>query len=169
VKLYVMRHGPTEDAAESGIDGDRALTLSGRECVRNVAKALLEAREEPLSLFTSPLVRATQTAEIVAIVTNLGDRAGTVEARRELVPGSSGEGLARRLAFERRRRVMLVGHEPDLSGLVCALLGNVPCEPIEKAMVLGVHLPTDGTQGRLRFVLEPKALHFEWAAGDGSE
>jgi phosphohistidine phosphatase len=158
LKLYVMRHGPAEDASESGADGDRALTVPGRERVRKVANALLDAGEEPNSIFTSPLVRATQTAEIVAMVTNLSERAGTVEARRDIAPGGSAVGLVRDLASERRRRVMLVGHEPDLSGLVAILLGKAMGRPFEKAMVVGLHIPTDGAQGRLRFVLEPKTL-----------
>lgn len=165
MKLYVMRHGPAEEAADSGIDGDRTLTASGRERVRSVAKALLDAREEPLNVFTSPLVRAVQTAEIVAIVTNLGDRDGTVSARRDIAPGGTGVQLARRLASEGRRRVMLVGHEPDLSDLISTLLGAPFDGPFEKAMVVGLHVPSDDGRGRLRFVLEPKTLHLTSAPG----
>jgi phosphohistidine phosphatase len=164
-----MRHGPAEEAAESGIDGDRALTASGRERVRKVAKALLDAGEEPLNIFTSPLVRAAQTAEIVAIVTNLDGRTGTVSARREIAPGASALGLVRRWASERRRRVMLVGHEPDLSGLVAGLLGTAMGQPFEKAMVVALHIPPDAAPGRLRFLLEPKTLHLGWATGGSPE
>jgi phosphohistidine phosphatase len=165
LKLYIMRHGPAEDAAESGKDEDRALTPSGRDRVRIVAKALLDAREEPLTLFTSPLVRATQTAEIVAIVTDISGRAGTVEARRDLAPGGSVAGLVLRLASEHTRRVMVVGHEPDLSGLVTSILGQELGRPFEKAMVVGLHLSANRGSGRLRFVLEPKTLRFVWAPG----
>lgn len=167
MKLYVMRHGPAHDTAESGMDADRTLSPSGRERVKNVARALLDAKEEPLTIFTSPLVRATQTAEIVAIVTNVGDRGGTVEVRRDLAPGASPLGLARSLAFEKKRRVMLVGHEPDLSALVAGLLGEA-VGPLEKAMVVGLHLPSDGGDGRLRFVLEPKLPRLAWAPGASS-
>lgn len=167
MKLYVMRHGPASDAAESGMDGDRTLSPSGRERVRNVARTLVEAKEEPANIFTSPLVRATQTAEIVAIVTNLGDRGGTVEVRHDIAPGGSAVRLARSLALERKRRVLLVGHEPDLSALVSTLLGE-PMGPFEKAMVVGLHLPSDGGDGQLRFVLEPKTLRLVWAQGASS-
>ena len=160
-----MRHGPAEEAAESGFDEDRALTPSGRERVRNVAKALLDADEDPACIFTSPLVRAAQTAEIVAIMTHLGEKAGTVEARREIAPGGSGVGLVRRLTSERRRRAMLVGHEPDLSGLVSSLLGKGLEQPFEKAMVVCIRVPTEGGPGRLRFVLDPKTLRLGWAPG----
>jgi phosphohistidine phosphatase len=165
MKLYVMRHGPAEESAQSGVDGDRSLTASGRERVRNVAKALVDAQEAPLNVVTSPLVRAVQTAEIVAIVTTVGDRDGTVWARCDMAPGGTGVQLARRLASEGRRRVMLVGHEPDLSGLISILLG-VPFErPFEKAMVVGLHISPDDGPGRLRFVLEPKTLRIARAPG----
>ena len=165
MKLYVMRHGPAEDVAESGKDEDRALTPSGRDRVRMVAKALLDAHEEPLNLLTSPLVRATQTAEIVAIVTDISERAGTVEALRQLAPGSSGIDLVFGLASEHRRRVMLVGHEPDLTGLVSHILDEPLDRPFEKAMVVGIHLPSNRRPARLRFILEPKALRFVWTTG----
>ena len=138
MKLYVMRHGPAEEQAASGLDGDRALTSAGRERVRNVAKALSLAGEEPARIVTSPLVRAVQTAEIVAIVTKLGERDGSVEVRREMAPGGDGAELAHRLAAEGAKRVMVVGHEPDLSAMLVALLGSFS-RPFDKAMVVALH------------------------------
>lgn len=160
MKLYVMRHGSAEDHAESGVDGDRALTAAGRERVREVAKALVDAGEGPLAIITSPLVRAVQTAEIAALVTKLGDRDGTVSVRREMAPGGDGAHLARTLLAHGAKRVMVVGHEPDLSGLVSKLLGSFG-RPFEKAMVVGLHLPAGHGRVTLRFVLEPKTLQLE--------
>jgi phosphohistidine phosphatase len=157
MKLYVMRHGPAEDQAESGADGDRALTPGGRKRVADVARTLVEIGEEPLLVVTSPLVRAVQTAEIVALGTGLGAREGGVEVRRDLGPGGDGARLAHRMVAEKRKRVMFVGHEPDLSGLVSTLLGGFDL-PFDKAMVVALHLAADAGPGRLRFVLDPKAL-----------
>jgi phosphohistidine phosphatase len=165
MKLYVMRHGPAEDSAESGSDGDRALTATGHQRVREVANALLDAKEEPMSVFTSPLVRAVQTAEIVAVVTNLADRHGALAVRRDLAPGGAGAHLARRLVSEGRRRAMLVGHEPDLSGLVSILLGAPFATPFDKAMVVGLRLSSDRNHGRLRFVLRPNPIHLTRTPG----
>jgi phosphohistidine phosphatase len=169
VKLYVMRHGPAEDAAPSGLDGDRALTEAGRKRVRSVAKALLDLDEAPLHAISSPLVRAVQTAEIVAVAAIAAERSCTVEIRRDLAPGGDGVALARALAAEGRRRVMLVGHEPDLSGLVSSLLGSAAGfdRAFEKAMVVGLHLRSGEGGGsgaarpRLRFVLDPRALRLD--------
>jgi len=93
VKLYVLRHGPAEEQAASGFDGDRALSAPGRERVRAVAKVLTEEGEEPAEVVTSPLVRAVQTAEIVAVVTKLSDRGGTVTVMRDLAPGGDAVAL----------------------------------------------------------------------------
>jgi phosphohistidine phosphatase len=160
VKLYVMRHGPAEDQAASGDDGHRALTESGRERVRAVARFLVEAGEEPVHVVTSPLVRAVQTAEIVAIVTKLGERGGTVSVLNDMAPGGHAVALARRLASEGKKRVMLVGHEPDLSSLASGLLGSFE-RPFDKAAVLGLHLSSSHDLGRLRFFLDPRALRFD--------
>src|SRR5271155_3406021 len=100
VRLYIMRHGPAEDHAASGRDFDRALTASGRERVRDVARALVEGGEAPLVILTSPLVRALQTAEIVAGVVQLaeekGGEAASVEIRRDLSPDGDCEAFARK-------------------------------------------------------------------------
>ena len=167
MKLYVMRHGPAEDHAESGVDGDRALSAAGRERVRTVARMLMEVNEQPVLVVTSPLVRAVQTAEIVALVTRIGERDGAVEVRRQIAPGGDAASLAHRLVAEGKKRVMFVGHEPDLSGLVSALLGSFG-RAFDKAMVVGVHLSTDGGRGKLRFVLDPKALALDPDARGGA-
>jgi phosphohistidine phosphatase len=160
MKVYVMRHGSAEDRAESGVDGDRALTLAGRERVRAVARLLLDSTEEPTHIVTSPLVRAVQTAEIVALVTRLGDRDGTVEVRRDLAPGGDPVRLVQKLVSEQRKRVLLTGHEPDLSGLVASLLGGF-VRSFDKAMVVGLQVHERGAGARLRFVLDPRALELE--------
>jgi phosphohistidine phosphatase len=170
VKLYVMRHGSAEEQADSGMDSDRALTQSGRERTRAVAKLLLELDEAPLHIITSPLVRAVQTAEIVAVMTKLSDRDGTVEVRRELASGSGGGAdLVASLASASRRRVMFVGHEPDLSDLTSNLLAKSASRDstkgapssFEKSMVVAIQIGRSGEHPRLRFVLDPRALRLD--------
>ena len=160
VKLYIMRHGPAEERADSGVDADRSLTASGRDRVRSVAKVLVEEEERPVRIVTSQLVRAVQTAEIVALVTKLSD--GTVETRRELAPGGEAMELVRQLAAGGAKRVMLVGHEPDLSELVAKLVGAFE-RPFEKAMVVGLRMEGDGKDAktRVRFVVDPKMLRLD--------
>ena len=160
MKLYVMRHGPAEDQAESGLDADRALTAAGRERVRAVAKAIADEDEAPLTIFTSPLVRCVQTAEIVAIGTKLTERGGQVETRRELAPGGDVTRITTALAAKHQPRVMLCGHEPDLSHLVGHLLGERLALAFQKAMIVGLQL-REGGDVKLRFILDPKTLEID--------
>ena len=161
MKLYLMRHGPAEGQAASGLDGDRALTAAGRERVREVAKALVEDGEAPAHIATSPLVRAVQTAEIVALITRTARAEGgldAVEVRRELMPEGNALPWIHSLAAEGRKRVMMVGHEPDMSALASALLGHDFDRGFDKGMVVGLQLPADSQRAQLRFVLDPHAL-----------
>jgi phosphohistidine phosphatase len=164
MRLYVMRHGAAEDQSPSGQDSDRALSASGRERVQRVARALLDSEEAPLVVITSHLVRAVQTAEIVAVVTRLTERGGSVEVRRELAPSGDAVALARELTRDGRKRAMLVGHEPDLSALVAALVGRFD-RSFDKSMVVGLQAAAAGAT-RLRFVLDPKSLRFDPDARD---
>jgi phosphohistidine phosphatase len=159
MKLYVMRHGPAEEQAASGQDSDRALTAAGRERVRGVAKRLVDEEEAPLLIVSSHLVRSLQTAEIVAAATKLTERGGLVETRRELAPGGDGTALVRALFAQKKKRVMLVGHEPDLSSLITRLVGEPVPVPMDKGMIVGLQVRGPEDVG-LRFVLEPKALTF---------
>ena len=179
MKLYVMRHGPAQDDSPSGRDADRALTPSGRERVAAVAKSMIAEGEAPFSILSSPLVRAVETAEIVAEVTNLSRRAredqkaqragatGEIEIRRELGMGTEKLALLAELVRAGRKRVMIVGHEPDLSMLVMSLVGKELEAGMGKGMVVGVKLTADprvaGLEFRstLRFVLEPKTLTWQ--------
>jgi len=154
MKLYVMRHGPAEDFAASGRDADRALTTSGRDRVRDVAKLLREKDESPRVIISSPLVRALQTAEIVAAELGVDD----VVTAHELAPSGDAVALAKALLGDDRKRPMVVGHEPDVSALVMALIDAPFTREMLKAMVVGLQMRA-GEKTKLRFVLDPKTLH----------
>ncbi|MEO6575544.1 MAG: phosphohistidine phosphatase SixA [Polyangiaceae bacterium] len=152
MELYVMRHGPAEDDADS--DDLRELTSKGRDRVRSVARELLRLKEVPRLILTSPLVRAEQTAGIVATETSPADG---IEVRAELAMGERAMDLAKELISSGKSHVMLVGHQPDLSNLVHGL--TRASVDMEKAMVVGITVPKKG-HPLLRFVLHPKTLVF---------
>jgi len=148
-----MRHGPAEDYASTGRDFDRALTTPGRERVRAVALRLREMDEVPKGIVSSPLVRAQQTAEIVAKEL----RTPAVEIEKAFAPGGDGVAFVRGAAADGRKRLMIVGHEPDLSELVTRLLGEPFGFDMLKAMVVGLRV-VPGEKTEMRFVLDPKTL-----------
>jgi phosphohistidine phosphatase len=160
MKLYLVRHGPAESQSPTFHDFDRVLTTDGRKRVELVAAELGKRDEAPKRIITSPLRRAVETAEVVSSA--LGLELGC-ETSDDLAPGGDAITLVRRLVGERARKVMLVGHEPDMSSLASLLLPSFS-RGFDKAMVLGLRVRNaqsdaagaDGLQVQGRFVLEPK-------------
>jgi phosphohistidine phosphatase len=154
MKLYVMRHSIAEDGSVDGTDGARALTREGRDRAREVARALVALEEAPKVVVSSPLVRALQTAEIVHAYVSV-----ELPLRIDGAIAPGGDLLAMVLAAARagKKRMMVVGHEPDMSGLVARLVGAPPHPGFGKAMVVGLRIPVDGDRAQLRFVMDPKS------------
>lgn len=121
IRIYLVRHGIAVDPADRGTlpDDDRPLTGKGRHRFRRLARAFARLGEPPQFVFTSPLARAVQTAEMLASALKQ-DEVGILE---ELRPdGAIGKLLAevgRRVKDE--QSVALVGHDPQMSQLVTAL------------------------------------------------
>ena len=119
MELYFFRHGEAEPASAGGTDEARELTARGRQESRSTAEALLRAGLRPEAIYTSPLIRARQTGEI------LGEVFGLHPQAHERLRCGAGLGDVQALAAERGlARIMLVGHEPDLSTIVHQLTGG---------------------------------------------
>jgi phosphohistidine phosphatase len=161
VLFFIMRHGPAEDDSPTGRDADRALTASGRERVEAVARSLAAEGELPARILTSSLVRAVQTADIVASAARGEGWQGTPEVVGELIPGGDVVSLIHRLAETGEGPIMLVGHEPTLSCSVADLLGEPSPLAMKKAMVVALKLGHQG-RARLRFILDPKTLAYQY-------
>lgn len=122
-QLYVMRHGiaVARGSANFPDDTERPLTPEGKAKMKVIARGLLGLGVRLDSVITSPLVRARETAEIVGQV--YGPNV-PVEFSDDLRPGGSLESLVAHLAKHAdRRRILVVGHEPDLSSGVAKLIG----------------------------------------------
>ena len=70
VGIYIMRHGIAADLGAGGIihDEDRPLTPEGRVKMQQAAEGIRRLELKFNLIFTSPLLRARQTAEVVADV-----------------------------------------------------------------------------------------------------
>ena len=157
MKLYVMRHGSAEDQSATGDDATRALTAQGRERVRDVARALADADEAPKVVVASPLIRALQTAEIVHAHAKVES---PLEVNAVMAPRGDALSYVRDAAKSGKKRLMVVGHEPDVSILVASLLGSPLEIGFAKSMVVGLRVPADEADAKVRFVLDPKTLQF---------
>jgi phosphohistidine phosphatase len=176
MEILLVRHGHAVDEAPGLDDTGRWLSGKGRKAARRVARWLAgKKRRRPVAVWTSPLVRAVQTAEILAYAADLTDG---VSARAELMPGRAPADLLEQISRQSggpvvlngpegpvgpvgeprlRGPLALVGHEPQLSQIARALLGDPSFPELKKAGVLA--LSWDGTNpATVRFLLDPKGL-----------
>jgi phosphohistidine phosphatase len=136
--ILLLRHGHAIDEAPGLGDAERALSGKGRKVTRKVARWLARRKKElrPVEIWTSPLVRAVQTAEIAAEALELADE---VFVHAELSPGGNPDTLMRKLSEHTDAGpVMLVGHEPDLSVIAALLLGVQSYPGLKKSGVVAV-------------------------------
>ncbi|HYV57341.1 MAG TPA: phosphohistidine phosphatase SixA [Candidatus Nitrosopolaris sp.] len=159
--LYVIRHGIAEERAPAEEDGARRLTPRGRQRIRAAAAGLRALGVQFDVLLTSPLVRAAETAAIVAEVYGgqpvprelpaLTQGAPPVETVRALQP------------FLRHKHVGIVGHEPGLSEIVALLVTGSPegmAMSLKKGSIAALELRgrSPRTHAKLRWLLAPRHL-----------
>ena len=125
MNLYILRHGIAVDPGSPGYakDADRPLTPEGERKLGQITKAM-EALELTFDLIlSSPYLRARQTAEIVAEALKARKR---LDFSETLTPGGSTKKLVELLdrLEPPPESVLLVGHEPYLSGLISLLVAG---------------------------------------------
>src|SRR6476659_10803868 len=148
-QLWLLRHGEAEPH-DARPDAERRLTDRGREQARIAGCALAALKVQVHLAFTSPKVRARDTAVLAceALGVEPVDHAALfagfdVSDARELL-GAAGPD----------QRVLVVGHEPDFSQVVYDLTGARI--DFKKGGVAAVRL--DGTRGELIVLLRPREL-----------
>lgn len=133
--VYFLRHAEAEAAA--GSDRARRLTAKGLEQAEKVGKFCRASGLLPDLIVTSPVVRARQTAAIVAKTLDMEP----VE-KDWLACGMNPDTCLHELAHL-RGAIMLVGHEPDFSAAIASLVGlrDPGAIKIRKASLTAVDLP----------------------------
>jgi phosphohistidine phosphatase len=122
VDVYLLRHGKAEVAGPGMDDAERRLTKKGREDIA-AAGRWMAAREIRFDLIAaSPLVRAQETAAIVA--ESLGEK-DLLVTWKVLVPGGNPDTVCRQIGRHTGVNAMLlVGHEPLLSILISRIISG---------------------------------------------
>lgn len=150
MKLLLIRHGEAVDAGPDVSDRHRWLTARGR-AETGVSGSHLRG-DPPTAILTSPLVRAVQTAEIIATLAPAGSAVSVLAALGNgdhrpivrFVEAWSGDGP-----------LALVGHEPTLSEVLMTLLPQARWSGFEKSAVAALSR-------------EGSAWRFDWAFLAGS-
>jgi len=148
MKLYLLRHGKADWPHWDRPDDERPLTEEGKREVAAVAKLLSRLEITPV-IFTSPLPRASQTAEIAG--KHLGAKVRTEPLLR---PGFDAGRLAKLLKDFSGKSLMIVGHEPDFTRTIFQLTGGNT--KMSKAGVAFIELETGPMKGELRWLVPPK-------------
>ena len=158
-ELYLVRHAVAAERGEEWPD-DTKRPLTERGIARFKASvAGLAAFDTAIDeIFTSPLVRAKQTADLLA--------AGmkpmpAVKLLDGLAPGQGPAAVMAQLAkAARRRRIALVGHEPDLGELAAHLLAAGRPVEFKKGAVCRIDLEgiTSKRAGSMIWFAPPKVL-----------
>jgi phosphohistidine phosphatase len=147
-KLWLLRHGEAEPH-DSRPDAERRLTERGEDQARAAGRALRALGVTFQAVFTSPKVRARDTARLAA--KELGVE---VIEHQALAEGfDAGEARALAHAAGPDARVLLVGHNPDFVQVIHDLTGGRV--ELKKGGVAGIRL--DGP-GELLVLVRPREL-----------
>jgi phosphohistidine phosphatase len=150
-RLFLLRHGLAVPHGTEGFEDDeRPLTEKGERRVRQVARGLKRLGLKLDKIVTSPLPRAAKTAEIAASVLKLDY---LLEDSEALVPTASAGSIRDWLATRGEARIMLVGHNPNLSELLTLLLTGQPTPVVVELRKGGVAALRDDPTGR---------YHIDW-------
>ena len=115
MNIGFFRHGIAVPHGTPGVaESDRPLTPEGRKKTAQAAKGLRRLDLGFDAVYTSPLPRAQQTAEILADSLRLG----APKVLDALLPGRPGRHLLDEVRSLAAKAPLLVGHEPQLSASV---------------------------------------------------
>ena len=159
MKVGLFRHGPAVPSGTAGMpDADRPLTPEGIKKTARAAKGLRRLDLGFDALYTSPLMRALQTAEILSEVLSL-PKPKILEA---LIPGTASGALLKDIHALKDDSPLLVGHEPSLSSAVSrAVCGSAKGSfEMKKAglAVVELHEQSSLPEGTLCLLLTPSVL-----------
>lgn len=161
MQLYIVRHGIAIDREDPQCppDPERYLTEEGVEKTKGVAKGVAALGVAADLFFTSPYVRAVQTAEIFAEALDYSRQ--KIRQSELLLPGAEPTLLFRELAREKQAStVFLFGHAPHLDGAIATALGSKKhITSLKKAGVALIELKRiSPPTGVLAWLATPKML-----------
>jgi phosphohistidine phosphatase len=153
--FILLRHGIAEDPSPGKKDEDRGLTSEGHARMKEIARGLERSLPKAQVIYSSPLLRAVQTALWVSKGYKSKVNINTTDA---LAPGATPKQFLELIKTIPERRVIFVGHEPTLSANMAALVGIERAKvELKKGGCYGVRIAPDGT-ATLEWLLSPRVL-----------
>ena len=142
MRIYLVRHSEAVDRVPPMPDAARTLSARGRVSFREMARRFRDAGGLPTRIFTSPFLRAVQTAEILSEALRFD---GEVVADPRLSPGFDVARLHSVLDdCPSERELAFVGHEPDLGDILTRMLSLPQGYSMRKGAIAALDLPISG-------------------------
>jgi phosphohistidine phosphatase len=159
VELYIVRHAIAADRGpEWPDDNERPLTERGIDRFKQVVAGLAFLDVQLDVIFTSPLVRARQTAQYLSA--GLAEEV-SIQTADALAPGHTSLEVMEQIAREAgsATRVAVVGHEPGLGVLAGWLIGSRRALPFKKGGVCRLEMDSlTSRYATLAWHMPPKVL-----------
>jgi phosphohistidine phosphatase len=154
--LFLVRHAHAAEGALYGDDSDRPLTADGRQSALKVGASLKRQGVQLEHVVSSPLVRAVQTAELVAVSLGYDSE---LQILSQLQPEASTDQMLEHAVrpYAARHSVALVGHLPSMGRLLSALLGR-PGLSMSKMAVVRLSYSPNSPPAKLVWVITPQRL-----------
>ena len=149
MNVYLVRHG---EAVSEQQDPQRPLTSSGREDVERVARKATAKNVQVSAIFHSGILRARQTAEILAEALRL---ASGIQSLPGLRPQDD-PAIAKAEIEAAENPIMLVGHLPHLHRLVALLIsGDADSQVMEFPPATMICCSNDMSRWEISWTLTP--------------
>jgi phosphohistidine phosphatase len=163
IQIILIRHGIAESSSQEQTDYDRALTEKGRKRLEHTLPALISRIQYPknVTIWSSPLVRARETAEIAA---------GIFRVESISYHDCIADGNQKMLWHEIQEidpadecTIIIVGHEPDMGRSAEAMCGE--SLPFGKGAAAGISYVVERSKsdslpmtGTLQFFYQPEQM-----------
>jgi len=162
--IYFLRHASAgEHLTNPKKDEKRALDKEGIEQCGYVGRALAALEAQVDVMASSPLKRATQTASLVG---NEMGYEGKLQIEAGLRPEATFSDFRKLVEkYARQEAIMVVGHNPNLSQFLGAIISDAGCEAsveLKKGAVAKVEMRR--SSGTLQWCLTPKLVRALYAA-----
>jgi phosphohistidine phosphatase len=156
MRVLLVRHAEAVDMRSAPSDHDRWLTEEGRRTATSVGRTLAMLGLEYARMYTSPLVRAVQTAEVLAATHPGFD--GPLEVHRALSvdEGTTAQAVAPLQEADDDSLIVMVGHMPKV-GVMAGFLGQLPSPPSFQTGAACL-IRVEGREGQLEWMLDPYTL-----------
>ena len=157
--LLVMRHGEAGRSSPSPGDSKRSLTTEGKQEIMDLSNGLKSLEIKLDCIFSSPLLRAKQTAEIVAKSLKFKGKIEEIDALKP--EGSRLEFYSILSRLKQDSVVLVVGHEPYLSEMISEAISQSGCRiNLKKSGLARMRILSTlpKIKGELRWLLTPKHL-----------